>query len=221
MRRISMAMRDELVVALIERYARRGRLERGRILDEFTAVTEPPSGHGANIGLASAKKRGGEEHPSSAPERGTALLAPVTGDPKIAFGSRLLVEGISGGGESNINEAWHRVDRHSSTLPMLLRCTAGFSVAAAPSRSRPVQATSPSASYRRIGVNLGGVDRHVAHAQQTTPLSPTAEPARTPPCWYAGTPRSCRGPDVCWPLRNARQCRDSSLDPPRGEISLA
>jgi hypothetical protein len=45
-----MAMRDELVVALIERYARRGRLERGRILDEFTAVTEPPSGHGANIG---------------------------------------------------------------------------------------------------------------------------------------------------------------------------
>jgi hypothetical protein len=34
-----MATRDELVVALIERYARGGRLERGRILDEFTAVT--------------------------------------------------------------------------------------------------------------------------------------------------------------------------------------
>jgi hypothetical protein len=34
-----MATRDELVVALIERYARGGRLERGRILDEFAAVT--------------------------------------------------------------------------------------------------------------------------------------------------------------------------------------
>jgi hypothetical protein len=34
-----MATRDELVVALIERYAGGGRLERGRILDEFAAVT--------------------------------------------------------------------------------------------------------------------------------------------------------------------------------------
>jgi hypothetical protein len=34
-----MATRDELVVALIERYARGDRLERGRILDEFAAMT--------------------------------------------------------------------------------------------------------------------------------------------------------------------------------------
>lgn len=34
-----MATRDELVVALGERYARSGREERSRILDEFTAVT--------------------------------------------------------------------------------------------------------------------------------------------------------------------------------------
>jgi hypothetical protein len=39
MRRISMAARDELVAVIAERYSRAGRTERGRILDEFTAVT--------------------------------------------------------------------------------------------------------------------------------------------------------------------------------------
>jgi hypothetical protein len=39
MRQVSMATRDELVVAIAERYARGDRLERGRILDEFAAVT--------------------------------------------------------------------------------------------------------------------------------------------------------------------------------------
>src|SRR5258707_11435816 len=39
MRRISMAARDELVAALADRYARGDRGERGRILDEFAAVT--------------------------------------------------------------------------------------------------------------------------------------------------------------------------------------
>ncbi len=39
MRRISMATRDELVEAVLERYGRAGRVERGRILDEFAAVT--------------------------------------------------------------------------------------------------------------------------------------------------------------------------------------
>jgi hypothetical protein len=34
-----MATRDELVVVLRERYGRSGRAERGRILDEFAAVT--------------------------------------------------------------------------------------------------------------------------------------------------------------------------------------
>ena len=34
-----MATRDELVVALSARYARSGRAERSRVLDEFTAVT--------------------------------------------------------------------------------------------------------------------------------------------------------------------------------------
>ncbi len=39
MRRISMATRDELVAAVSERYRQASRAERGRILDEFTAVT--------------------------------------------------------------------------------------------------------------------------------------------------------------------------------------
>jgi len=39
MRRISMATRDELVQAVSERYGRASREERGRILDEFAAVT--------------------------------------------------------------------------------------------------------------------------------------------------------------------------------------
>lgn len=39
MRRVSMATRDEIVAALQRRYVSSGREERGRILDEFAAVT--------------------------------------------------------------------------------------------------------------------------------------------------------------------------------------
>src|SRR5580704_693930 len=39
MRRISMAARDELVAAIAGRYAQGDRAERGRILEEFAAVT--------------------------------------------------------------------------------------------------------------------------------------------------------------------------------------
>jgi len=39
MRRISMVTRDELVRAVLERYGRASREDRGRILDEFAAVT--------------------------------------------------------------------------------------------------------------------------------------------------------------------------------------
>ena len=39
MRRISMTARDELVTAIVGRYSQADRMERGRILDEFTAVT--------------------------------------------------------------------------------------------------------------------------------------------------------------------------------------
>ena len=39
MRRVSMATRDELIAALSRRYGEAGRIERGRIHDEFVAVT--------------------------------------------------------------------------------------------------------------------------------------------------------------------------------------
>src|SRR3954451_3048478 len=39
MRRINMAARDELVAAIAGRYLQADRTERGRILDEFTAIT--------------------------------------------------------------------------------------------------------------------------------------------------------------------------------------
>jgi hypothetical protein len=39
MRRVSMATRDQLTAALARRYGEEGRIERGRILDEFVAVT--------------------------------------------------------------------------------------------------------------------------------------------------------------------------------------
>ena len=39
MRRVSMATRDELIRALSRRYSEVRRIERGRILDEFVAVT--------------------------------------------------------------------------------------------------------------------------------------------------------------------------------------
>jgi hypothetical protein len=39
MRRVSMATRDELITALSGRYCEAGRIDRGRILDEFVAVT--------------------------------------------------------------------------------------------------------------------------------------------------------------------------------------
>jgi hypothetical protein len=39
MRRVSMATRDELIAALSGRYGEAGRIERGRILDEFVVVT--------------------------------------------------------------------------------------------------------------------------------------------------------------------------------------
>ena len=39
MRRVSMTTRDELITALSGRYCEAGRIDRGRILDEFVAVT--------------------------------------------------------------------------------------------------------------------------------------------------------------------------------------
>src|SRR5215472_2344842 len=49
MRRVSMATRDELVAAIVERYGRGNRAERGQILNEFMAVTGFHRKHAARL----------------------------------------------------------------------------------------------------------------------------------------------------------------------------
>src|SRR5262249_34975468 len=49
MRRVSMATRDELIAALAGRYGEAGRVERGRILDEFVAVSGYHRKHGMRV----------------------------------------------------------------------------------------------------------------------------------------------------------------------------
>ena len=57
MRRISMATRDELVVALVERYAGGSRAERGLILDEFVAVTKFHRKHATRLLKGGSRRR--------------------------------------------------------------------------------------------------------------------------------------------------------------------
>ena len=61
MRRVSMATRDELVAAVIERYSKGKPAEKGRILDEFAAITGPHRKH------AMRALRGGQANRRSAP----------------------------------------------------------------------------------------------------------------------------------------------------------
>src|SRR3954447_5628183 len=61
MRRVSMATRDELVAAVIERYSKGRRAEKGRILGEFVAVTGLHRKHAMRV------LRGGQPSRRSAP----------------------------------------------------------------------------------------------------------------------------------------------------------
>src|SRR4051795_7076283 len=61
MRRGSMATRDELVAVVIERYSKGRRAEKGRILDEFAAVTGFHRKHAMRV------LRGGQAKRCSAP----------------------------------------------------------------------------------------------------------------------------------------------------------
>src|SRR5690349_20171006 len=63
MRRISMAARDELVAAVADRYARADRGERGRILDEFAAVTGYHRKHAMRLLRAGQVNRRGGPRP--------------------------------------------------------------------------------------------------------------------------------------------------------------
>src|SRR3954452_6193757 len=57
MRRVSMATRDELVAAVIERYSNGRRAEKGRILDEFVAVTGFHRKHAMRVLRAGSSER--------------------------------------------------------------------------------------------------------------------------------------------------------------------
>ena len=65
MRRVSMATRDELLLAVAARYRDSRRLEKSRILDEFVAVTGHHRKHAMRLLRAEAPERG----PTSRPER--------------------------------------------------------------------------------------------------------------------------------------------------------
>ena len=53
-----MATRDELVAAVAKRYARSSRIERGRILDEFVAVTGHHRKHAMRLLRSGKAERG-------------------------------------------------------------------------------------------------------------------------------------------------------------------
>src|SRR3954467_5180719 len=57
MRRVSMATRDELVAAVIERYSKGRRAEKGRILEEFVAVTGFHRKHALRVLPAGSSER--------------------------------------------------------------------------------------------------------------------------------------------------------------------
>ena len=63
-RRVSMATRDELVAAIADLYSRGGRTERGRILDEFIAVTGFHRKHAARLLGAGWQRRQARPRPT-------------------------------------------------------------------------------------------------------------------------------------------------------------
>jgi hypothetical protein len=63
MRRIGMATRDELVAAVSARYASGTRMERARILDEFTAVSGHHRKHATQLLRAGLASRPASPHP--------------------------------------------------------------------------------------------------------------------------------------------------------------
>jgi len=67
MRQVSMTTRDELVAAIAGRYAWSGRLEKGRILDEFVAVTKMHRKHAQRL------LRQGNPRQRSAPRPGRRI----------------------------------------------------------------------------------------------------------------------------------------------------
>src|ERR1700675_267674 len=79
MRRISMPARDELVAAIAGRYSQADRTERGRILDEFTAVTGFHRKHAMRL------LRGGQPNRRSGPRPGCRVYDEATREALIVI----------------------------------------------------------------------------------------------------------------------------------------
>src|SRR5271167_4211823 len=77
MRRISMTTRDELVAAIAGRYAQGDRADRGRILDEFAAVTGFHRKHAMRL------LRAGQANPRSGPRPGRRIYDDAGGSALI------------------------------------------------------------------------------------------------------------------------------------------
>src|SRR5215217_4814954 len=91
MRRVSMATRDELVAAVIERYSKGTRAEKGRILDEFVAITGSHRKHAMRV------LRGGQANRRSAPRPERRLYDEAVHEALIVLweaSDRVLVEAM-------------------------------------------------------------------------------------------------------------------------------
>src|SRR5579864_5077267 len=79
MRRVSMVTRDELIGAVVDRYGQSGIAERGRILDQFVAVTGYHRKHAARL------LRGGRSRARSGPRPGRRIYDAAVGEALIVL----------------------------------------------------------------------------------------------------------------------------------------
>jgi hypothetical protein len=89
-----MATRDELVAAIAGRYAQGDRVDRGRILDEFAAVTGFHRKHAMRL------LRAGQPKPRSGPRPGRRVYDNAVREAL----TRLIHDGIGGQGNSGVSE---------------------------------------------------------------------------------------------------------------------
>ena len=100
MGRICMATRDEVVVAVAGRYARTSRLERGRVLGEFMAVTGRHRKHARPLLLPASAFPGrmvasSDDFGASMTDAAQDLLDPANAGPGSGAGALCLPLGLS------------------------------------------------------------------------------------------------------------------------------
>src|SRR4051812_40808756 len=161
MRRVSMATRDELVAAVIERYSNGRRAEKGGILDEFVAITGFHRKHAMRV------LRGGQANWRSAPRPERRLYDEAVREALIVLweasdrvcGKRLkalapiLVEAMERHGHLQLApEVRTRLLTMSpATMDRALRAVRAQAGGGTRRRTAPSSAGRPSAPGRTIG----------------------------------------------------------------------